>query len=196
MKSSVRISTVLAVLTFGVLASSGPSFGVQTLSTATRTVDSVAIQSSIESHEGVLTQSEAARLGVHADAVYLDTPQVRALYAAQRDADLQIARNVTSTTLAATPRDASGCNLEVCIEVIGSGLTVNNWNTVAYTTGPQCSFAGYWEGGQLAFTGKQLCGDGVLETFASNFDGPFDNGEQVCNTWVDIAGKPCETIHS
>ncbi len=51
-------------------------------------------------------------------------------------------------------------------------------------------------GGVVAFTGDVVCGDGVLETLTAGYDEPFDNGEVLCNTWLNIGGKPCETIHS
>jgi hypothetical protein len=144
-------------------------------------LNTTAIQASIKAHNGKLTASQATQLGVQPDTVYIDTPQVRALHATA-DAAQPIADS------------ASGCNQDVCIEVIGSGLTVDNWNTVAYYSG--CSYAVYWEDNEIAFTGEEVCGDSPLETFASDFSGEFDNGEQVCNTWIDVAGKPCETIHS
>ncbi len=157
--------------------------------TAVAHIDSAAVAQSIADHDGVLTTSEAARLGLQPDTVYLDTQQARDLHAA-----LVAAAGSKLSTM--QPANASGCSTEVCIEVIGKGLTVSNWNTFGYTTGNMCSYAAFWEGGIVAFTGAVVCGDGVLETLTAGYDEPFDNGEVLCNTWLLIGGKPCETIHS
>ena len=197
MNKSMRLFAVAAAVVLGVFAGSSPSFGTEsTARTATTDkIDTAAVQASMAAHNNTLTQGEAQRLGVRPDTVYIDTPQVQTLHAAVHSAH-RSAKTITTSSSAVHPDSASGCNFDVCIEVIGSGLQVDNWNTFAYPTGYQCSFAAYWEDGEIAFTGEEICSDGLLETFASDFDGLFDDGEQVCNTWVAIPGKPCETIHS
>lgn len=176
------LGLVVGALTLATAAGPGAS------AAATPKLNMTAIQASMKAHNGVLTASAARQFGIRPDTVYVNTSQVRAQHVAV-DAAAARARRGTIT-----PDSASGCNQEVCIEVIGSGLIVDQWNTFAYPPGDDCSFAAYWEDGEIAFTGEEVCGT-LLETFASDFDGEFDNGEQVCNSWVNIGGFPCETIH-
>lgn len=160
------------------------------------TLNTTAIKASMASHHGILTSAEAKRLGLKADTLYLNTPQAKAAKAAVA-ASSRKAAAAASSALSVRPMSASGCNDSVCIEVIGSGLTVDEWNTFVYVDPGSCSFAAYWEDDEIAFTGEEICaGDdvSVLETYASDFDGEFENGEQLCNTWVNWAGMPCETI--
>jgi hypothetical protein len=95
------------------------------------------------------------------------------------------------------PNSASGCNLDVCINVIGRGLTVSNWFTTAFDADPTCTFAAYWANGAVIATSNELCG-GAFTDYSSEWADPgdFADGTQVCNSWVTISGFPCETIHS
>ncbi len=104
-----------------------------------------------------------------------------------------VARVVASNGV--TPLSASGCNLSVCITVIGTGLYVSDWSTTAYPSTTVCSFAAYWANGVVIATSNQVCGKSG-DTFYSDWPNPgfFANNTQVCNTWVQIAGRPCETI--
>jgi hypothetical protein len=160
--------------------------GTGAYAAVTPTPNAAAIQASIKAHNGVLTAAQATQLGLQPDTVYLDTPQARAAHVAVDAATTKLAAQPPS------PDSASGCSDDVCIEVIGSGLTVDNWNTWAYYDG--CSYAVYWEDREIAFTGEEVCDDGLLETLASGF-GEFENDTQVCNTWIGVAGEPCETVH-
>jgi hypothetical protein len=134
------------------------------------------------------------------DTVYPNTPQVRAAKASVDTVAVRTAAvtaGAPASAPAVHPLSASGCNDSVCIEVVGDGLTVDDWNTFVYVDPGSCSFAAYWEDDEIAFTGEEVCAEDdstLLETYASDFDGEFDNGEQLCNTWVNRAGKPCETI--
>jgi hypothetical protein len=94
-----------------------------------------------------------------------------------------------------TPASASGCNLSVCINVVGSGLYVSDWSTTAYPSTSVCSFAAYWANGVVIATSNQVCGN-QNTVFYSDWNNPgfFTNNTQVCNTWPQIAGRPCEII--
>lgn len=98
------------------------------------------------------------------------------------------------------PDSASGCNQEVCIDVQGSGLYVDQWNTTAYGN-VGCSYAVYLRNGNYIRITDDICptssGDGVYYyDWAYPIGGKFGNKDKVCNTWYYLPGKPCETIHS
>jgi hypothetical protein len=96
-----------------------------------------------------------------------------------------------------TPDSASGCNQSVCINVVGSGLYVSDWSTTAYPSTYVCSYAAYWANGIVIATSNEVCGN-QNDVFYSDWNNPgyFPNNTQVCNTWLQIAGKPCETVYS
>lgn len=99
------------------------------------------------------------------------------------------------------PESASGCNSStydsMCIYVTGSGLKVNDWDTSVsnYFGLDKCTYAGYWVAGVLYRTSNEVCGDGDFWAYWAP-NQYFINGTQLCNTWVNWAGKPCETVHS
>ncbi|MFC8501735.1 hypothetical protein ACFUC1_05215 [Pedococcus sp. NPDC057267] len=99
------------------------------------------------------------------------------------------------------PNNASGCDWtngggSVCIYVFGSGLHVSEWDTSAKVGAYRCTYASYWinNGQWLITTGPELCGQNG--TFWSYWKPNADYlaNRSICNTWVGIAGKPCETI--
>jgi hypothetical protein len=99
------------------------------------------------------------------------------------------------------PQSASGCNFstydQMCIYVYGSGLKVNEWDTSVsnYFARNTCTYAGYWVAGVLFRTSNTVCGNGDFWAYWAP-NRYFINGTQLCNTWVNWAGKPCETVHS
>lgn len=91
---------------------------------------------------------------------------------------------------------ARGCNVAVCIEVIGTGLWVDRWRTTGYTSEPVCTFAAYWRNNRIIQTSNTVCG-GAFTQFFSEWPGGrgrYAHGDQLCNTWVEIPGKPCILI--
>lgn len=99
------------------------------------------------------------------------------------------------------PDSASGCNYYsadiMCIYVTGSGLLVDDWDTsVANNLGLyKCSYAGYWVAGVLTATSNVVCTDGDFWAYYTPGQ-YYINGTQLCNTWLNWSGKPCETVHS
>lgn len=152
-------------------------------------IDQNAVRASVQAHGGVLTQAEAVRLGIKPNTQYLDTPLAGKIHRKLASG----ARTGSTAGVVASPRNASGCNGEVCIEVTGSGLHVSTWSTFAYTNGYQCSYGAFWEDGDLAGTGPQECNDGIVWNSTGDLD--FGGTTQICNTWVGISGRPCETVH-
>ncbi len=99
------------------------------------------------------------------------------------------------TTGVVIPESASGCNLDVCISVTGSGTHVTDWNTQGYWDGGYiCTHSHYWWGLPIR-TGSGACG--AAGVFFSDWHQALDfpNNSQLCNTWDIIPGKPCETVH-
>jgi hypothetical protein len=93
------------------------------------------------------------------------------------------------------PFSASGCNQEVCISIIGSSNHVDEWDTHAFTEVAMCSWPDFYINNAIVYPGDIICGDGagVFSAFwkANRY---FPSPSLACNTWFNIAGKPCETI--
>lgn len=88
---------------------------------------------------------------------------------------------------------ADGCNGYVCISVEGSGLSVSSWRTTASVSSYRCESAYFKRNG---YTIKIMsdCDSSTLSTTWWN-PGSFSDGDQLCNTWSNISGEPCITIH-
>jgi hypothetical protein len=94
---------------------------------------------------------------------------------------------------------ATGTNGAVTIILTGSGLIVNDWTTTAMVT-TNCAQAFFQENGSTINSSGLLCaGSGTYSSDWSN-PGPdggfFPNNTQLCNTWLNQSGRPCETVHS
>lgn len=96
---------------------------------------------------------------------------------------------------ATSPLTASRCNQNVCIYVVGSGTQVTKWETSAVLPMAMCTVAKYWANGVLVYEGTSKCGS-AGGSVMSYWSGPgyFPAGTQVCNTWTNVPGRPCETI--
>jgi hypothetical protein len=196
LRNIAALAAIATTFTFGI--ASLPAQAASTHPAATQAVtvghiDQMAVKASVAAHHGVLTTTEAKRLGIRPNTVYIDTPQNRALQASITAVGTNAAVKTAATPSALHPQSASGCNDDVCIEVDGSGLYVDDWNTYAYPPESTCSYSGFWEDGELAFTGEEdVCGT-FLATYA-DMQTDFDNHTQLCNTWVGISGRPCEEV--
>jgi hypothetical protein len=93
------------------------------------------------------------------------------------------------------PDSASGCNQDVCIQIVGHSNYVNEWNSQAYWDGGYiCTFSAFHANGRVFRTGTVVCGRaGVFYTFWSP-NRYFPSPTHACNTWYGIPGYPCETI--
>lgn len=93
------------------------------------------------------------------------------------------------------PESASGCNIDVCIDVQGDSIFVDDWNTQAYYSGAYvCTYSIFYASGRDIRQGTFVCGGaGVFFT-----DWPahktYANGTELCNKWRNIPGTPCITI--
>lgn len=105
------------------------------------------------------------------------------------------AAGASSNPTPVTPLTASGCNQRVCIYVTGSGTRVTWWSTTAVLPSSMCTFAEYWANGALVYEGNTKCGSagGEVSSYWPH-PGYFATGTQLCNTWIGVPGKPCETV--
>jgi len=94
-----------------------------------------------------------------------------------------------------TPDSASGCNEDVCINIDGASTIVNSWSTTAFgNVGCTRAYFLYNEG---FYEGPEVCPDGAGDGVYYDNTGPsgyFPDGDQLCNSWLSIAGLPCEYI--
>lgn len=91
---------------------------------------------------------------------------------------------------------ASGCNVDVCIYLTGSGLTVDRWRTTGYVTSNECSRARFRANGSIIKSSSLYC-PSSSGTLSATWDNPgrFANGTQACNSWTNVTGYPCKTIY-
>ncbi|WP_431044752.1 hypothetical protein ACQUSR_24425 [Streptomyces sp. P1-3] len=91
----------------------------------------------------------------------------------------------------------SGRNKNVRITLKGRKLKVDQWKSIGYhpLTGRMCTFAAYWRNGRIIGTSRTLCGDDIFQSWAVNMPMRFPDQTKLCNTWANIAGKPCGTVH-
>ncbi|MGW1746541.1 hypothetical protein ACWCRD_13140 [Streptomyces sp. NPDC002092] len=103
----------------------------------------------------------------------------------------------TAAPSAVTPQSAFTCDGPVCIDVQGSGLKVNQWNTTA-TGNVGCSEASYIRNGSTVFVSDSICpsgsGSGVYYYY-TNPNTTYPNNTKLCNVWEWFVGYPCATVH-
>ena len=98
------------------------------------------------------------------------------------------------------PRSASGCNVSVCIMIEGESTTVTQWATQYLNSGSMNCREAFFEYTHNGYTGRYvgpyICPetpDGVFYD-STGPSGYFADGTQLCNTWSDASGRPCEYI--
>jgi hypothetical protein len=104
-------------------------------------------------------------------------------------------RPFTSASGRVIPRSASGCNKDVCINIEGESVFVDDWNTQAYYSGEYvCTYSNFYVNGKDIREGTFVCGGaGVFFTdWAAKKT--YGNGTQLCNQWHNLPGRACETI--
>lgn len=93
------------------------------------------------------------------------------------------------------PASASGCSQNVCIKITGSSNHVDSWETTAYNFGGYlCTSSKWWLNSSIIRSGNGVCGGAGVFFSVWNANQYFPSPSLACNTWVSIAGKPCETI--
>jgi len=95
------------------------------------------------------------------------------------------------------PDSSSGHSGSVYIRLTGKGQTVNDWETSTAVVGPAlCTYAVFWApANTIAFTGQEDCGSANSVYYWAYQNVVFNYNPQACNTWVSLAGKPCENVH-
>jgi hypothetical protein len=111
-------------------------------------------------------------------------------------------RRVTASAYASLklrPLNASGWNDNVWISIQsynGKGLDVTGWTTVADPGAYTCTWADYWENGELWAESNEVCGTAFTSNANNLLPHIFGNGTTLCNTWITVLGRPCEIVHS
>lgn len=105
---------------------------------------------------------------------------------------------VAKSGAVAQPLSASGCNKQVCIYVTGTKLHITAWQSTGVSAPAICTYAAFWRNTTIMSTTPEICGPQNTTYVATKGGLPADflNGTILCNSWVSIAGKPCETVHS
>ena len=95
---------------------------------------------------------------------------------------------------AVRPASAFGCNQDVCIQILGSGTHVVQWNTFAFNSGPVCTFPRWERPWGTIKVGRTICANqaGVFYAYWTP-NSTFRPG-QACNQWTFLPGRPCEQI--
>ncbi|MGW1758828.1 hypothetical protein [Streptomyces mirabilis] len=95
------------------------------------------------------------------------------------------------------PQSHFGCNAQVCIDVQGTGLKVNQWNTTA-NANVGCSQAKYVRNSNQVFESAPICppndNPGVYYYY-TNPETTYPQNTKLCNAWTRITGYPCATVH-
>ena len=106
--------------------------------------------------------------------------------------------NPSSTQI--QPLDAFGCdnwyNQNVCIDLYGSGLHIDQWNTTAFGNWG-CSTAYDQINGSSIHNSPRICpssGSSGVYYFYWTANRNFHDGDQACNQWSGAWGRPCEWI--
>ena len=95
------------------------------------------------------------------------------------------------------PMSASGCNEDVCISITGTGTYVSDWNTTAYWGGGYiCTHSFWFINDSRIRTGNGVCGGAGVFFSDWQANRHWPSPSLACNTWQNMPGKPCETIHS
>jgi hypothetical protein len=90
------------------------------------------------------------------------------------------------------PASHSGCNGNVCIDVVGSGTSVSSWGTSA--SGASCSYAYFYVNGtKVAQSASCYSGNTPEVTIGG---GTYSPGTELCNGWSGVSGYPCAEIES
>ena len=96
-----------------------------------------------------------------------------------------------------TTRSAFGCSGDVCISVIGASTTVEEWETTLFGN-VGCTTAHFHINHVIYLSSELICPDspepGVYYAWWLPYDVQFFNGDEVCNSWDNGDGYPCEEI--
>ncbi|MGW5477916.1 hypothetical protein [Streptomyces sp. NPDC004008] len=99
-------------------------------------------------------------------------------------------------SVAAEPQSHFGCNADVYIDVRGTGLKANMWNTTA-NANVGCSRVKYVRNSNQVFESAPICppnsNPGVYPY--ANPNTTYPQNTKLCNAWTKITGYPCATVH-
>lgn len=186
MNTSCKAALAIIAAFFGLMVAAVPAGAASSTSAATGIVNvqgakhvvSASLAHKINSGEwrGLRT-ADLAKAGIHPNMALPNGTKIQA------------------STGGAHTDSASGCSGRVCIYVFGTGLHVDDWDTSATNSSYLCTYAGYWVAGVLTGTSNVVCGSGDFWAYWTPAR-YYINGTRLCNTWLNLSGKPCETVHS
>ncbi|MET8952391.1 hypothetical protein ACWEO4_03750 [Streptomyces sp. NPDC004393] len=100
-------------------------------------------------------------------------------------------------SVAAEPQSHFGCNADVCIDVQGTGLKVNMWNTTA-NANVGCGQVKYVRNSSQVFESPSICppnSDPGVYYYYAHPNMTYPQNTKLCNAWTKITGYPCATVH-
>ncbi|MFH0181054.1 hypothetical protein ACIA6D_46055 [Streptomyces cacaoi] len=97
-----------------------------------------------------------------------------------------------TTVKRAELKSHSGCNKDVCIDVVGKSTHVDSWSTSAFGN-VGCLYAWFYTDGKIYKRSKHICpehaGPGVYYSLGLA-NKSFSDGTKLCNKWFDTVGTP------
>jgi hypothetical protein len=120
-------------------------------------------------------------------------------FAAAHHITLASAGGLASPAALATPMSHFGCHISVCVDVSGSGLHVNYWNTHALGN-VGCSTPYFIENNAVIIYGHQVCPNLPVDGtyfYAGPTNQYYFNNTSLCNNWSGFGGEiACAIVHS
>jgi hypothetical protein len=96
-----------------------------------------------------------------------------------------------------SPLSASGCNGDVCLSVTGNGTSVSAWSTSVEPSSAICTHAEFLVNNSLVGQSATKC-LASSQSASASLNNPsglsLSPGDQLCNEWAGVPGKPCATI--
>lgn len=96
----------------------------------------------------------------------------------------------------------SWCEINVCMDIQGNGLHIDNWTITAGQIAPlqpgECTFGTFWIPGSTPFKdGPELCNttNGPALYQVSLDDITVSTSVDVCSSAVNFTGKPCMLVY-
>jgi hypothetical protein len=102
-----------------------------------------------------------------------------------------------------TPASHTGCDVNVCIQVVGTKLVVTRWATELLKN-YGCVYGVFFRNDNIKYTGPWICPDppdseGVYWTVRPGAPWTYPDGTWLCNSYHDevslLPWYPCAQIH-
>lgn len=146
---------------------------------------------------GKMTVDDLAAIGIVAGRRTSDEQATRLGVAVISPPSAEYAGVAKLGSKSVSPMDSSGCSVDVCIYLTGTNGVVRGWSTNGFYRSTGSTFAAYWRSNIIIGTsdGVYAPRPGLVVSRWASGNLYFSQPAQLCNTWVGIAGKPCETAY-